>query len=299
MAPALLLEQAFNGVQFGMMLFLLAVGVTLIFGIMNVINLAHGSMFMLGSYFLMQWIDWTNSYAAGVVLALLGIGVLSLLLERTIIRPLYRHGHLDQVLATFGLVLFFNELVVVLWGRDPLYIAIPSILSGQVRLFEGAAYPAYRLAITAVAALVGVALYFVIAKTRLGMLIRAGAEKRLVVEMMGVDISRIYMMIFALGGVLAGLAGMMTGPLLAVHPGMGEPILVLTLVVVIIGGVGSIRGALIASLLVGVLDTFGRVLLPVVFGSGTGNALSNMTVYILMAAILLWRPRGLFPSHAG
>ena len=281
-----------------MMLFLMAVGVTLVFGIMDTVNLSHGSLLMFGGFFIVTGVELTGSYGLGLFLALVASALLAILIEILVMRPLYRRGHLDQVLATFGLILFFNELSVIIWGRAPLYLNIPEFLSGQIDLL-GVPYPAYRFAITAVSAVVGIALYFIIARTRTGMLIRAGADKRQVVEMMGVNISRLYTLVFALGGVLAGLAGMMLVPLVSVHTGIGDPILITTLVVVIIGGIGSIRGALVGALLVGVLDTFGRILFPIYLGTGTGNALSNITAYVLMAVILLWRPRGLFPASAG
>jgi len=298
MALEIFLEQAFNGVQFGMLLFLMAVGVTLVFGIMDLVNLAHGSLLMFGGYFLATAMDWSGFYYLGLVLALLAIAILSIVIEILIIRPLYGRGHLDQVLATFGLILVFNELAVVLWGRAPIYVSLPQFLSGQIDLF-GFRYPAYRFAVTLVAIAIGIGLYFLIARTRIGMLIRAGADKRVVVEMMGVNISFLYTLIFALGAVLAGLSGMMIGPIISVSPGMGDPILILTLVVVIIGGVGSLRGALVGALLVGVLDTYGRIFWPMIFGTGTGPALANMTVYLLMAGVLIWRPKGLFPATSG
>ncbi|MGE5146958.1 MAG: branched-chain amino acid ABC transporter permease [Candidatus Eiseniibacteriota bacterium] len=298
MTAPILFEQAFNGVQLGMILFLMAVGVTLVFGIMDTINLSHGSLLMFGGFFAVEGVELTGSYGFGIVLALLASALLAVVVELLVMRPLYRRGHLDQVLATFGLILFFNELSVIVWGRAPLYLNIPGFLSGQVDLL-GVAYPAYRFAITAVAVIVGIGLYFLITRTRIGMLIRAGADKRVVVEMMGVNIARLYTLIFALGGVLAGLAGIMIVPLISVQPAIGDPILITTLVVVIIGGIGSIRGALVGALLVGVLDTFGRILFPLYFGTGTGSALANMTIYILMAAVLLWRPKGLFPAAAG
>lgn len=298
MTTPILFEQAFNGVQLGMILFLMAVGVTLVFGIMDTINLSHGSLLMFGAYFVVEGVELTGSYGLGLVLALLASALLAVVVEILVMRPLYRRGHLDQVLATFGLILFFNELAVIVWGRAPLYLNIPGFLGGQVDLL-GVAYPAYRFAITAVAVVVGIGLYFLISRTRTGMLIRAGADKRVVVEMMGINIARLYTLIFALGGVLAGLAGIMIVPLTSVQPAIGDPILITTLVVVIIGGIGSIRGALVGALLVGVLDTFGRILFPLYFGTGTGSALANMTIYILMAAVLLWRPKGLFPAVAG
>ncbi len=297
MTWAILLEQAFNGLQFGMMLFLMAVGVTLVFGIMDTVNLSHGSILMFGGYFIVTAVELTGSYGLGLMLAVFATAILAVIVELLIMRPLYGRGHLEQVLATFGLLLFFNELVIVIWGRAALQLSVPKFLSGPIDLF-GVSYPAYRFAITVVAVMVGIALYLLTTRTRTGMLIRAGADKRIVVEMMGVNISRLFTLIFALGGVLAGLAGMMIVPLVAVQSGMGDPILIMTLVVVIIGGIGSIRGGLIGALLVGVFDTFGRIFFPLYLGSSTGSALANMTIYVLMAAVLLWRPRGLFPATA-
>jgi len=299
MTPGLFVEQLFNGVQFGMMLFLMAVGVTLVFGIMRVINLAHGSLFMIGGYFLVEAYQDTNSYWLAVPLALAAVIAVAAVLEVLVLRPLYDRGHLDQVLATFGLTLFFNEAVVVIWGRIPLNLNIPPFLNGHLAIFPGVSYPVYRLAITAAAIMCGGMLYFIITRTRLGALIRAGSDKREIVAALGVNIGLLYTVVFGLGAALAGLAGMMTGPLLSVESGMGDPILILTLVVIVIGGAGSIRGALVGALLVGVLDTFSRVMLPRLVGLSAGTALVGMADYVLMAGVLVYSRTGLFAAHRG
>ena len=299
MSFALFIEQVFNSLQWGLMLFLMAAGVTLVFGVMNLVNLAQGSMFMLGGYFAVMFIKWTGNYYLGVLLALILLLIVACVVEILILRPLYGRGHLDQVLATFGLILFFNELVIVIWDRQPLYLSGPGFLSSAIELLPDVPYPSYRLAITAVAVVVGILLYILISRTRIGMLIRAGADQRDMVEALGVNIKILYTLVFGLGAALAGLAGIMTGPLLSVESGVGEPILILTLVVIIIGGIGSIKGALVGALLVGLCDTFGRLLLPQLLGGTAGNAIASMTVYILMAAILVWRPRGLVPASKG
>jgi branched-chain amino acid transport system permease protein len=299
MTLALFIEQVFNGIQFGLMLFLMAVGVTLVFGIMRVINLAHGSLFMVGGYFMIAAFDATHSYVLAVPLALAGVVVVAAVLEILVLRPLYSRGHLDQVLATFGLTMFFNEAVVVIWGRVPLNLAIPSFLAGHVEIFPGVNYPVYRLAITGAAIVCGAVLYLVIRFTRLGALIRAGSDKREIVEALGINIGLLYTAVFGLGAAFAGLAGMMTGPLLSVESGMGDPILILTLVVIVIGGSGSVRGALVGALIVGVFDTFSRVMLPRIFGLSAGSALVGMAVYVLMAVVLVFSRTGLFAAHRG
>lgn len=292
---AIVLEQLFNGIQLGMLLFLMAVGVTLVFGVMRLINLAHGAMFMVAGYLSAAAYRATGSLSASMVAALAGIMAIAVLLEVAIIRPLYRRDHLDQLLATFGVTIFLNELVIVIWGREPVFMQIPAFLSGHFELFPGLHYPAYRIAITMVAALAGAVLYWLLTRTRVGMLIRAGADNRGMVAELGVNIGMLYTFIFGLGAVLAGLAGVMIGPLVSMQPGMGDPVLILTLTIITIGGVGSIRGALLASMLVGILDTFGRILMPQMFGAA-GNALANMLVYVVMAGVLVWRPAGLLPS---
>jgi len=284
----LLIVQCLNGVQLGVTLFLMAAGLTLVFGIMNLINLAHGSMYMLGAYLAATFQRWTDSFVLGVVLALPVTLTIGVMVERVALRTLYNRDHLDQVLATFGLILFFNELVRIIWGPQAYFMAVPQALSGQILLLPGVRYSAYRLAVVGVGLLIAVGLYVLIQHTRLGMWIRAGATNRAMINALGVNITRLYTLVFGLGAALAGLAGMMAGPILALQVGMGESILILTFVVIVIGGIGSVRGAFVASLLVGVIDTFGRVLLP--------PALASMTIYILMAVVLYWRPQGLFPT---
>lgn len=293
MTLALFVEQAFNGLQFGLLLFLVAVGITLVFGVMDLVNLSHGSMVMLGGYMSAALLPITGGHLLMLPLALAAVAVIAIVVEVTILRRLYARGHLDQVLATFGLILVFNEGVVMLFGRDPIFMPVPAWLSGAVTILPDVRYPAYRLAVTAVAIALGVALHLLISRSRLGMLIRAGADKRQMVQLLGVNIAALYTAVFALGAMLAAVAGIMLGPIVAVRTGMGDPILILALVCVIIGGLGSVRGALFGALLVGLVDTFGRVFLPTLLGPGTGQAIANMSVYLLMAAILVWRPAGL------
>jgi len=301
------LEQAFNGLQFGVMLFLIAAGLTLVFGIMDLVNLAHGALVMIGAYLATTLVAWTDSFILGMILALPATFAVGALVEVVALRTLYRRDHLDQVLATFGLILFFNEIVRIIWGPISLYSGLPDYLSGQVEIIPGAPYPVFRLLIIAVGLAVAAIIYFIVAHTRLGMLIRAGASNNEMVGALGVNIKSLFTFVFALGAVFAGLAGMMLGPLTSVEPGMGEPLLILAFVVIIIGGIGSIRGAFIAAIIVGLADTMGRVLLPVflrVFVSDAaadtaGPALASMLIYILMAAILVVRPRGLFPARTG
>ncbi len=307
MDPLLLLEQAFNGMQFGVMLFLIASGLTLVFGIMDMVNLAHGSLVMIGAYLATTLVAWTDSFLLGMILAIPATFAVGALVEIIALRTLYRRNHLDQVLATFGLILFFNEIVRIVWGPISLYSGLPDYLSGQVEIIPGAPYPMFRLVIIAVGLLVAAAIYVIVAHTRLGMLIRAGASNNEMVGALGVNIKSLFTLVFALGAVFAGLAGMMLGPLTSVEPGMGEPLLILAFVVIIIGGIGSIRGAFIAAIVVGMVDTVGRVFLPGllrVFVSDAaadtaGPALASMLIYILMAAILVVRPRGLFPAKTG
>src|SRR5262245_36651714 len=299
MTFALLIEQLFNGVQFGMMLFLMAVGVTLVFGIMRIINLAHGSLFMIGGYFLMAALGWTQSYLFAVPLAFILAALVAIALEVVVLRPLYHRGPLDQVLATFGLTLFFNERVTVIWGREPIPLMVPPLLSGSVEIIPGAGYPVYRLAITSVAIVAGLLLYLLVTRTRVGALIRAGSDNREIVAALGINISLLYTLVFALAAMLAALAGIMMGPLLSVEPGAGDPILITTLVVVVIGGLGSMRGALAAALIVGIFDTLSRVLIPIVLETNATSALVNMAIYVLMAVVLLFSRTGLFAAHRG
>lgn len=302
----LVVTQVLNGFQFGILLFLMAAGLTLVFGIMNFINLAHGSMYMMGAFIAATLYHATGSFWLAALLSLPAMLVLGAALERIALVTLYSRGHLDQVLATFGLILFFNELARIVWGPQPYYMQVPDALSGAVTLF-GFSYPSYRLVIIAVGLLVALACYLLIHKTRIGMLIRAGSSNAEMVGLLGVNIKLINTLIFALGATLAGLAGLMAGPILSVQPGMGEPVLILTLVVIVTGGIGSIRGAFFAALIVGTIDTLGRAVLPTlmreIFSRGTadaiGPALASMLIYILMAVVLAIRPQGLFPVKNG
>lgn len=302
---SLLVEQALNGVQLGVMLFLLASGLTLIFGIMGVINLAHGSLYMIGAYATALTAAKTGSFLLAVPAGLGAAALAGIAMEYLVIGRLYGRDHLDQVLATFGLILFFNQLVILLVGRQPLFVGLPPGLEGSLQVGLGIRYPVYRLAIIATGIAVAIGLYLLIARTRLGMLVRAGATHRDMVRALGVDIRLLYTAVFGLGALLAGLAGLMAGPLLAVQVGMGEQILIMTFVVVVIGGVGSVRGAFFGALIVGIVDTALRAYLPglmrqMLAGSeadALAAGLSSMGVYVLMAAVLLLRPKGLFPAH--
>jgi branched-chain amino acid transport system permease protein len=302
----LVVEQILNGLQLGITLFLMSAGLTLVFGIMQVINLAHGSFYMIGAYVCATVTAKTGSFLLGLLLALPASALIGMLVEFIILRRLYKREHLDQVLATFGLIMFFNELTRIIWGRQPLYLNVPPWLSGSVELLPNLTYPVYRLAVIGVGLLVALALWLMFSRTRLGMQIRAGASNRDMVAALGVNIKLLYTLVFGLGTLLAGLAGVMAGPILAVESGMGESILILTFVVIVIGGIGSIRGAVAGALLVGLVDTLGRAFLPtlfrLLFESATADAaaasLSSMAIYILMAAILVWKPRGLFPAHS-
>jgi branched-chain amino acid transport system permease protein len=255
---------------------------------------------MLGGYFLMAGLEATHYYAFAIPLAFIGVALVAVVIEIVILRPLYRRGPLEQVLATFGLILFFNEAVTVIWGREPIPLRVPPWLTGSVLLpVIGHPYPLYRLVITAVAIAAGLLLYLLITRTRIGALIRAGSDNREIVAALGVNIHLLYTLVFALSAMLAALAGVMMGPLLSVEPGAGDPILILALVVVVIGGLGSVRGALIGALLVGVLDTLARVLLPMLIQTNATSALVGMAVYVLMAVVLLFSRTGLFAAHRG
>lgn len=288
MSPTLFFEQMLNGLQLGMMLFLMASGLTLVVGIMNFINLAHGTLYMIGAFFAVTVQLLTGNYLLALIAGIAGTAVVGLAIEWLIAQRLYERDHLDQVLCTFGIILFLNELARVIWGAAPLRMDVPAFLDGSVDL-AGISYPTYRLMIIAVSALVALGLHLVITRTRLGMLIRAGAADRLMIVGLGVNIQFLYALVFAAGAALAALAGILAAPIYTVQTGMGDQILILTLVVIVIGGIGSVHGALIASLLVGVIDTVGRVTLPPGFG--------NILIYVPMAMILFWRPRGLFPAH--
>jgi branched-chain amino acid transport system permease protein len=299
----LIAEQTLNGLQLGVMLFLLAAGLTLVFGIMNLVNLAHGSLYMVGAYLTTYFFQTTGSFALAVLLGLAGTLVTGIVVELVALRTLYERDHLDQVLATFGLILFFNELIAILWGRAALYSTIPAYLSGHVQILENLRYPLYRLMIIGIGLAVAVLLWFVVSRTRLGMLIRAGASNRAMVAALGVDIRLLYTIVFGFGAMLAGLAGLLAGPIYAVQPGMGELILIQVFVVIVIGGIGSIRGAFLGAMIVGMVDTLGRAFLKPALSTilsptaadAAGPALASMLIYLLMAAILAFRPAGLFP----
>ena len=302
----LLLEQALNGLQFGAMLFMLASGLTLIFGIMGVINLTHGSFYMVGAYCAAFALSQTGSFAAAIVAALLGAGSFGVLVEFTVIRRLYQRDHLYQVLATFGLILFTNEAVSLLFGRRPPLVDTPAMLQGSVTLLPGLQYPVLRLAFIGIGMLVALGLWFLVNRTRVGMLVRAGADDREMVSALGVDIRRLYTLVFGLGALLCGLAGVMSAPLLAVEIGMGERVLITTFVVIVIGGVGSVRGALAGALLVGMVDSLGRAFLPQMLegllspeiATPLAAGLASASIYLLMAVVLIVRPLGLFSARS-
>jgi branched-chain amino acid transport system permease protein len=304
-AMTLALEQILNGFQFGIMLFLMAAGLTLIFGIMNVINLAHGSLYMIGAYAAALVAARTGSFLLAVPAGLIAAAIAGLVIEFLVIRKLYDRDHMQQVLATFGLILFINEGTTMLFGRTPLFVSMPAFLSGSVEIIPGIPYPTYRIAIMVVGLLVALGLYLLVNKTRIGMLVRAGSTHREMVRALGVDIRLLYTVVFGLGALLAGLAGLMAGPLLAVQVGMGEQILILTFVVVVIGGLGSIRGAFYGALIVGLTDTILRAFLPGLLktvmnaseADALGAGLSSMGIYLVMALVLLIRPQGLFHAQ--
>jgi branched-chain amino acid transport system permease protein len=303
---ALVLEQTLNGLQFGVMLFLMAAGLTLVFGIMNLVNLAHGSLYMVGAYLAAAFAQWSGSFVLGVALALPATLVVGIAVEVIALRTLYERDHLDQVLATFGLILFFNELISIIWGRAAIYTSVPTILGGHFRILPGVPYPTYRAVIIVVGVLVSGLLWFLVTRTRLGMRIRAGASNRTMVSALGVNVRLLYTLVFGLGAALAGLAGAMAGPIYAVQPGMGEAILIQVFVVIVIGGIGSIRGAMVGAMVVGMADTLGRAFLKPMLATvisppaadKAGPALASMLIYLLMAAVLFFRPEGLFPARS-
>lgn len=301
----LLLEQVLNSLQFGLMLFLLAAGLTLVFGIMDLINLAHGSLYMVGAYLVAAIAAASGSFWLGLAGGVAASAVLAVVLEYTIIRRLYERNHLSQVLGTFALLLMANEGVRMIWGSQPVMMPMPAGLSGPVELLPGFVYPAYRLFIIGAGLAVALLLYLIVAHTRLGMQVRAGASRREMAMAMGANVRRLFTLLFAFGAALCALAGGLMGPLLAVQVGMGESILILAFVVIVIGGIGSIRGALVGSLLVGLVDTAGRTVVPMLFAllmgpaaaSSAGPAVASILIYVLMAAVLFWKPRGLFPAR--
>jgi len=304
--PHLLFEQLFNGVQYGILLFLLAAGLTLVFGIMDMMNLAHGSLYMLGAYIAATVALATDSFLLGIAVALPSTLVVGIFLEVVILRKLYDRGHLDQVLATFGMILFFNELVRLIWGPAGIEVPLPSILNQSLTLFS-IPLPLYRILVIGVGLAVAGFLYVLVVKTKLGMLIRAGASNRDMVGALGIDIKKIFTLVFGLGAALAALAGAMAGPIFAATIGMGENILIQVLVVIVIGGIGSIRGAFVGALMIGVIEIMGRSFLGdffKLFLSGNAAetaapAAASMLIYILMAGVLFFRPQGLFPARSG
>ncbi|MBY6069132.1 branched-chain amino acid ABC transporter permease [Leisingera aquaemixtae] len=306
MTYILVLEQILNGLQLGIMLFLMAAGLTLVFGVMGLINLAHGSLYMVGAFAAAAVAGWTGSFLLALIASLAAAAAAGALMELVVIRRLYRRDHLDQVLATFALILIFSEGTRWLFGSFPLFLDVPSYLSGPVSLPGGIEYPLYRLTIILIGLAIAAGLFLLIARTRIGIQIRAGEADREMIAALGVDISKLYTLVFALGAALAGLAGALVGAIQSVQVGMGEPVLILAFVVIVIGGIGSIKGALAGALLVGMTDTLGGVFLPQLFAlfmdpasaASAGASLASMLIYILMAAILLVRPSGLYGGSA-
>ncbi len=297
-------EQMLNGLQFGIMLFLMAAGLTLVFGVMGLINLAHGSLYMIGAFAAAAVAGATGSFVLALIASLAAAAAAGALIELTVIRRLYKRDHLDQVLATFALILILSEGTRWVFGSFPLYLDVPGYLSGPVTLPGGIQYPLYRLAIIVAGLVVAVGLFALIARTRIGIQIRAGEADREMIAALGIDISRLYTLIFALGAALAGLAGALVGAIQSVQVGMGESVLILAFVVIVIGGIGSIKGALVGALLVGMTDTMGGVLLPRFFAlfldptaaTAVGASLGSMLIYIMMAVVLIMRPSGLYGS---
>jgi len=293
------LVQCLNAVQYGLLLFLVASGLTLIFGAMNIINLAHGSFYMVGAYMAYALAPLVGHYLGGGFFTTLLVGLLlsialGYVLEWAFFSLLYEREHLQQVLMTYGLILIFEELRSIVWGDDVHGVAVPGVLAASIPLTENLSYPVYRLAISAVCVLLAVALYWLIQKTRLGMMIRAGSVNREMVESLGINIRLLYRVVFALGVALAAFAGMIAAPVSSVFPGMGNQVLIICFVVVVIGGIGSLKGALVAAILIGLVDTFGKVVSLVIAGVKLLPELAGMTVYLLMAVVLLWRPEGIF-----
>lgn len=299
----ILVEQLLNGFQLGILLFLIAAGLTLIFGVMQFINLAHGSLFMFGAYFSIFFQQLTGNFWLGLMLTMVACFVLGLVFELALARRLYARNHLEQILVTFGFILIANDLVSLIWGFQPRFSGVPAMLSGHVNLFGDVQYPAYRIAVILAGASVAFGLYLFVSHTRIGMLIRAGATNREMVSMMGVNIKLIYTVVFGIGAILAGLAGALAGPIVSVQAGMGERILIQAFVVIVIGGLGSIKGAFLGAMIVGGIDTLGRAflrdLLSVVMSPSAageaGPAMASMMIYLIMAFILFFRPQGLLP----
>ncbi|WP_375170433.1 branched-chain amino acid ABC transporter permease [Marinobacter sp.] len=285
MSTELFFVQLVNGVQYGLLLFLIASGLTLVFGVMGILNLAHGSMYMVGAYLVWYFVSVTGSFTLGALLsAVIALG-LGIVIERVLIQRLYNRNHLDQVLLTIGMIFVFNSLQSILWGNDPYGVAVPEALGGAVPFTDNSSYPVYRIFAALICVAIAAALYFVVSKTRLGMLIRAGESNREMVEALGVNIKSLYTIVFAIGVMLAAVSGIIAAPMRSIVPGMGESVLITCFVVVVIGGMGSIKGAFVGALLVGIISTFAAVLVP---------TMSNMIIYIFMILVLLAKPQGLF-----
>jgi branched-chain amino acid transport system permease protein len=301
---SLLFVQILNGLQLGVLLFLIAAGLTLVFGVMDLINLAHGVQYMLGAYLAVTFYGFTGSFLLALVLALAATLAFALALELLVFRQLYARDHLDHVMATFGIILFVDQGVKLVWGAAPLSLPVPDLFSGSVTLMGGLLYPVWRLVIIGSGLAVAIGLYVLVGHTRVGMLVRAGATNAPLVSALGVNISRLFMLVFGFGAMLAGFAGVMIAPILSVEPGMGDAILILAFVVIVIGGIGSIRGAFVAALMIGLVDTLGRSfavdVLRLFMGPSpartVGPALASMLIYVLMAVVLTLRPAGLFPA---
>jgi branched-chain amino acid transport system permease protein len=305
MSTTLFLVQILNGLQLGVLLFLIAAGLTLVFGVMDFINLAHGVQYMLGAYLGVAFYGLVGNFFFALVLALAASLLFGLLLEFLVFRHLYDRDHLDQVIATFGIILFLNHAVRVVWGAAPLTLPVPELFTGSIVLMSGLLYPVWRLVIIASGLAIAAGLYVLVTYTRIGMLVRAGATNARMVSALGVNIERLFMIVFGFGTMLAGFAGIMIAPIISVEPGMGDNILILAFVVIVIGGIGSIRGAFIAALLIGLVDTLGRSfsvdILRLMMGPSparmTGPAIASMLIYVLMAVVLYVRPAGLFPTR--
>jgi len=301
-----LIEQLLNGLGYGLMLFLLAAGLTLVFGIMDTMNLAHGSLYMAGAYIAARVHESSGSFAGAVLIAMAATVLIAFVIEILVVRRLYGRDHLAQVIATFGIILIADDAVKAIWGPSPILASMPAALAGPVQLLAELPYPAYRLLLLGVGLLVALDLYLLVNHTRIGMLVRAGASNRAMAEFMGVRVRRVFSFVFAIGAALAALAGALMGPISAVQIGMGEAILIPALIVIVIGGIGSVRGAFIAALLVGLVDTAGRaflppllrVVLPPALAADLGPALAGIAMYVLMATVLILKPAGLFPARA-
>lgn len=286
--------QAMNGIQYGLLLFLVASGLTLIFGIMGVINIAHGSFYMIGAYLAWSFMGWIGNFWLGLFVGVVVAFVLGLVLEFLFIRFLYDKDHLQQVLVTYGLILIFSELRSVIWGDDVHSVAIPALLDGSIQLTENLAYPVYRIWLSSVCIVIAILMFLGIQHTRLGMMIRAGESDREMTKALGINIGLVYRFIFALGVSLAAFSGMISAPISSVFPGMGGQVLIVSFVVVVIGGLGSIKGAMVAALLVGLIDTFGKVTTLHIFGVNIFPEMAGMSIFALMALILMFRPQGMF-----